>query len=598
MARIKTHDETMRELDEMSKDLLLLTRTVGIYPQGHPQVSQMAQRLATWARESDDPEGISVGVTNSEMMVGGKFYGGSDTKVATLAQRLHRKRVAKIAWKPELTEREVYIFARLLADPATDGESLEKLIAEREITNIQVTPLDLDALHNRMRLMDIDVTAADNERRKRLWQWLQEVAGNPKELGKALASEEFWTDAFVEDELANSEFTEMLAGLGALLDRSLGAIPEDTRAEIGEKLSKLGQTLSSDNIAKLLDVYMSECAPNGFALAALMKNVKGDRMAEILGGLVQLGSGKEERVAVFIKNFVAPDSILGLAGLFHEWKNEGEKLGYAAEIWQWLESFLLDIDENRFMGDGYRATLDRMAEKMRIFGGRAASFGFYEDPETHVDSVCAGLVLLDAENGVDVLSRRMAERIATLDTLGVISFLDMVDNTVPQVFKSRNDIFELVFRDLVGSVKDFSTQTKNHIIGLAQRHEEEATEVLLRQLAAEQRLSVRRFLVEVLAAMPRTIVPRLIQSARNAPWFFVRNIAIVFGQMCDARTIPFLRSLLENQNAKLRKEAIRNLGRIGDQSAKRVLLAYAEKQDTPGDEARMALTIAERMVEA
>ena len=74
------------DLEEMARDLLLLTRVVGMYPEGHPQLASMVGRLSKWA-EGYGEEGLSVGVTGSELIVGGQFFGGRETRLEVLARQ-------------------------------------------------------------------------------------------------------------------------------------------------------------------------------------------------------------------------------------------------------------------------------------------------------------------------------------------------------------------------------------------------------------------------------------------------------------------------------------------------------------------------------
>lgn len=585
----------LQRLDEMSKDLLLLTRTVSIYPEGHPNIRQMAERLANWAKTASGDDGMTVGVTGNEMVVDGQFYGGTETRVEFLAKRLHEKSVAKLTWKKEISEKEVYSFARLLADSSLTGELLSKALEEKAIDNIKITPLDVGALHDRMRLIDVAYNPLDVDRRKRLWQLLQESAGNPRQLGEAIKSEDFWLDSLSDDPLVRAEFVEMLAGVGSMIDRALLTIDEEDRAPILEKISALGKNLKHQELAKLAANYLEDESPNDFALNSLMRHADGERLAGVLGGMVAMGAGREKRVALFLKKFVPPDSLMGLAGLVRDWQSTGSKLGFSSEIWKWLESYLLNVDENQYMADGYKATLDRMAEKMRLFGARAAGFGFYEDPEAHIDNVCAGLAMADYAKGEKILTDRIIKRMGILDGPSAVSFLSMVDNTVPQILENHPEIFEKVFREMISGVKDFPERTKEQIAAFAKNHEDKALEIILRSLANEQRISTRRFLVEVLARLSKSALPKLVLSAKNAPWYYVRNIVIVLGLMADARAAPFLGKVLEAQNPKLRKEALRSLGKIGDSQARALLISYSSSLSAPSDEAKLAKAIAQRL---
>ncbi len=599
MANENQNFEVYKMLDMLSVDLLLLTRTVNIYPSGHPVVGRMAKRLADWAGNSKDKSGIDIGVTGSELSVDGEFYGGDDTRLEMLAKRLHRKNIARINWNADVTDEEVYSFARLLADQGLKGQDLVTAMAGAGIKNIGLIPLNIGALHDRMRVADINVEVVeDKTRKKQVWRWLHEMAGTPQDLARNLARDAFWKDAFTGDEKAQGEFIYLLSNVGTMIDNAIQTLPPEAYSEVLERLSEIGQKLPPTQIAQLIDTYMTEGSTSELALSNILRKANGERLAAILGGMVALGGDREERVATFISRFIPQNSMDGLTGLIGEWKTFKEKNGLGSDIWQWLEAFLLDVDDSRFMSGGYKMTLDRMAEKLKVAGGHAIAFGFYEDAEIHVDQLCASLVLLKSEKGEEILGKRITERMAILDGRSLIKFLDMIDAMVPQIFAERADIFEKIFLDLVGNVKDLSQDSRKSIFRFAQRHEDQAIGIILRALTSETRISARRFLVEILGQMPRTVLPRVVQSAKNAPWYYVRNIAIAVGLLGDPRATPFLKSLLASKNAKVRKEVLRSLARIGDATSRAALKEYADRTDVPGDEATMAGTLLERTVEA
>jgi hypothetical protein len=482
----------------------------------------------------------------------------------------------------------------VLANREVSGDKLGAEVVSQGIKNISIIPLDMEALHDRLRLVESDLGSSDDERRKELWNWLQEVSGNPKELGRMLASDQFWATMSSDDPLARSDLVEVLSGLGVMLDRALQTVPEEVRARIGEQLSRLGQELSLTDLARLVDVYLVGQSPTEAALKSLMRHVQGERLAGVLGGLVSLGGAKEERVASFVRRFIPADAILGLAGLVRDWQGTGEKMGFAPEIWKWLESFLLDMDEDDYLGEGYRETLDRMAMRLRTVGESGTAFGFFEDPQTHLDRLTAGLAMEGVADGPKLLADRITQRLDELDGLGTLELLELTEQTFPKALDGRADVFEKLFREAAGGVKDFSSEVRKRFIEFPRRHEADTLEVLLKALGEEERISVRRFYVEILCNFSNAVVPSVVRVAKRSPWYVVRNLSIVLGRLGDARALPYLRSLLDHENPKVRKETIRSLGFM-DTRARTDLVNYSLRSDRPMDERRMAQIAAERM---
>jgi hypothetical protein len=582
------------DLEEMARDLLLLTRVVGIYPPGHPQLASMVGRLSKWAEGYGD-EGIAVGVTGSELVVGGQFFGGRETRLEVLARQLYHRNIARITWQEGVDAHEVYAFARIISDRELVGEEIVTLLEEQGVEHIHILPLDLDALHSRISTDKNLPTPTDiDERRKRIWRWLQKVSGSPKSFGRALGTDDFWSDAFSDDPKLRSEFVELMVGLGSMLERAFLSVPDATRETIGNKLSELGQTLSVEEMSRMVDILMSQPTPTDNALKALMQHVDGEKLATMLGGLASLGGAKEERVSEFVKRFIPADSVLGLVGLMREWGGEGEKMGFSSEIWQWLESYLLDMDEDKYMGEGYRETLDRMSARLRTSGERGVAFGFFEDPQAHIDRIYACMVREGITDADKLLDRRLVERFEDLDNIGTLELIELLDMTVPDFVQGHAEVYSVIFKEIMGGVKDYSQDIKLSLLAFARRHESEALEAMLKTLSDDDRISVRRFLVDILSNLTTDVVPLLIRKARTGQWFFVRNVTIVLGRLRDPRSLPFLRSLLDHENSKVRKEALRSLGLLG-MRARRELAAFSMRVDRPMSERNMAIALIKRI---
>jgi len=227
-------------------------------------------------------------------------------------------------------------------------------------------------------------------------------------------------------------------------------------------------------------------------------------------------------------------------------------------------------------------------------GESGAAFGFFDDPQVHLDRLCAGIAKDKAEEGPRLLAERIGARMEELDGMGALEFLEMIHTTYPEALADRPEVFDGLFREASGGIKDFSPEVRRRFVEFARLHEALALDVILKTLAAEERISVRRFLVETLCNFSGAALPALIRSAKSGPWYVVRNIAIVLGRLGDNRALPYLRSLLDHENQKVRKEAIRSLSQM-DARARNDLIAYTLRGDRPMDERRMAQLAAERM---
>ena len=63
----------------------------------------------------------------------------------------------------------------------------------------------------------------------------------------------------------------------------------------------------------------------------------------------------------------------------------------------------------------------------------------------------------------------------------------------------------------------------------------------------------------------------------------------------DQRAIPFLNTLLTTNNGKIRKEALRSLARLGDETARKHLVSFSLRPDVPAEELRLARSLVARV---
>jgi hypothetical protein len=596
MESVKDKEELRAEVETLARDIMLLVRTVAIYPQGHPQMNKMADRVVYWSKQKGH-EDLSIGVTSSELVVGGEFFGGKESRAELLARFLNSRKVARISFGPGLSASEVYLVASRLGDRNIAGENIISALENDGVVNIQLVPLDLGAIHDQMTL-EASESVGDEEaalkKRREMWLWLQSESGSPKDMARVLSSPEFWQTTFDGAPESFKELSQIFARLGSMLDRTLRMIPEDKRGEIGQQLAKLGAGLDSEHLARLVDVLLSDSSGTGESLSFLMKFVDGEKMADLLAGLVSLGGDKEARISAFAKSFLGNDAMLAIASLAGDRKQSEAASGYPSEVWEWVESFLVDFDENKYMGKGYRETLDRMASRLKIEGERGAAFGMFEDAEMHLDHVMIGISLYNVQGSEAQLAERITERLSDMDSFGIMSFLEMVDNVVPDALVGRQDVMEIFFRKVVPDIKDYAGETKKRVIGFATRHESEILEVGLRTLLMEERLSVRRFLVELMCHFSSNSAPVIVRKARGSIWYFMRNCMIILGRIGDQRAFPFIIAQLDHEKPQVRREALRAMAFMGERGF-RALQNFQFESGRLLEERQLAKSISDRM---
>ncbi|PLX41217.1 MAG: hypothetical protein C0608_06345 [Deltaproteobacteria bacterium] len=588
--------ETLRgRVESFAKDMLLLVKTVSIYPTGHPQMANMADQVVDWVSEEEEP--LSIGITSNELIIYGEFFGGKDSRAEVLARLLHARQLSRLTLSPQLKESHLYSFANVIADRELVGNALVESFEAEDISTITLEPLDLGELHQHLSTDGVSSEEDDAFRRsQQIWLWLQGESGSPKDMARVLSSEEFWNAVLVGDNKEEQvrNLAQVMERMGSMIDRAIRLVPDERRTEVLEHLARVGESLEASDLARLVDVFVSDASGTGETISALMEKVEGEKVADLMAHLVSLGGDKTGRMAAFTKAFLPPDAMISMASMASHNKLDAAASGHPREVWEWIESFLFNYDENLYMGEGYKSTLDRMASRMRIEGEKSVSFGMYEDLEPHIDNVYFTLAQIETENGQSLLGDRIVARLEELDGVGVLGFLESIEASCPEALENRDDVFKVLFDKALPDVSDYSAQVRGRLVRFAAHHQNEVIEAAFKLLLTEERMKIRRFVVEMLCHFSPRYAPVLVQRARGSIWYFLRNALIILGRMGDERALPFIISQLDHEKPQVRKEALRALPFMGERG-KKALFNFAGDITRVVEERQLAKRVYDRL---
>jgi len=104
-------------------------------------------------------------------------------------------------------------------------------------------------------------------------------------------------------------------------------------------------------------------------------------------------------------------------------------------------------------------------------------------------------------------------------------------------------------------------------------------EPLLDRLAEEDKMSLRRFMMDRLLAFGDAARPALVARLADRRWFVLRNIIIMLRTLAPGQEVEALRPLLKHANQKVRQEVVRSLLLAGDPIAQRQVLRDLDSSD-------------------
>jgi HEAT repeat protein len=127
---------------------------------------------------------------------------------------------------------------------------------------------------------------------------------------------------------------------------------------------------------------------------------------------------------------------------------------------------------------------------------------------------------------------------------------------------------------MVSSIRLVGRAEQRAVVEFARRHEESILDAALTALLKERRIAGRRLLVELLSSLSAASTAQMVSRARNAPWYFIRNIVTILGRRRERTSVPVLEALLDHPHEKVRREVLRSLGRMGG-PGRRIIVRFA-----------------------
>ncbi len=108
---------------------------------------------------------------------------------------------------------------------------------------------------------------------------------------------------------------------------------------------------------------------------------------------------------------------------------------------------------------------------------------------------------------------------------------------------------------------------------------EKGLAAMVEALGAEEDMSVRKYIIDVLTAMCRDRIYLLGAYVDDPRWYLVRNIVSIMARLHSPETIPYLRRTFFHPNPKVKAETIRALGMTGGYGACDLLMQGLQDED-------------------
>ena len=136
---------------------------------------------------------------------------------------------------------------------------------------------------------------------------------------------------------------------------------------------------------------------------------------------------------------------------------------------------------------------------------------------------------------------------------------------------ARLGIKEMASEDLISHyiylLRDRGGRGNKEVETVLAAFEDRSVKPLLRALADEEDLLIRKSIVEIIAKIGRPAVPAILENLSDARWFMVRNMVTILGSLGLPDLAPHVSTVLTHPDLRVKKEAIKALSKLPHPSA-------------------------------
>ena len=576
--------ESARALEAFARDLLILTKTFSVYPDGHPAPRRVAERIAEWTLP-DGRRDLSLGFTPTRLLLEQRFFGTPGSRCEALAAHFHARKIMRLTWASGVAASDVSALSSVMASTRLDGAELREAVRSRGCVALDLEPLDATKIHGALSLgsaADRDSKLGE-ERSLQAWLWLQGGAVRAEDLAEALRSPGFWAEGREDPPALVALLLRHQGKLGA----ALGFLPEEDRRAARERMAEAPRSLT---VAELAAILLNEADVRNLAgegTPILLEGLTPEGLMDLLAEMVAAGGGVTGRIEALFRCMAPRWDVENMLSVVEARLASGESGGHAADSWRAIQSFLLDLEEGQFFGDDYLAKLDAASREGGQEGAGGPGTRLAEEVESHVDWVCLALAAEGDADAVGRLRRRLSARMPELSPRHALSLARAATASVPDALAGQHEVVAALFERVISGVRALDDAEREACVRLARDHEGAVLDLVLSSLVRERRIAGRKFLVDVLSALSAETTAAMMAKACTAPWFFLRNIVTVLGRRGERSATPVLGALLSHPHDKVRRETLKSLCAVGG-AARRLVEAFADDPAKKLDERHLA----------
>jgi len=588
----------IRVLASLIIELNISRRNFKSYPKGHPVVEGAFQKvIALYNKLLDVQDEISIGVAKDALMFGTSVLEKSNLVYRDFARVLFEHGIGVLTLRRGLTTKELENFNLILGlkrDEINRYGGIKTLWEKGNITSLAITAIRYDLFRASGGETDEDPSQNSTEG---IWErFTRELMAGNSEQRNGQADQDIDPEVLA-DMLNNThgqavERQQKTDSFRAITDfirqeslkpssRNAAAMPYSKLAVF---VSKLNPHLRRQFLSSTFDIKK----PDGNPVAA---DIIGGMSAEaVLETLEDLNQHQTDVPPVIMR-------LLQKLSLHATNHHSGTRMEHLAEsdIHERMRSVFKEHASEEFIPDDYQQKLNTLISESQIprIGPGDVSELLATVEGNMVENRISDIIMNIVTEGGETLEEREFFLQNLSDMFGYFlqtgdygQLVKMIDRTNDENFPIdlqyhlRENYARREFLDeILNGLTIWGKARYSDINLLITKIRSPFIEVLLDQLAAEDNLSLRRFMMDRLIEMgPMTRVPISLRLD-DKRWFVLRNLIIILRAHPDKSIIRLIRPLTKHSNSRVRHEALSTLVMLHDTTAEKQVLRDLDSED-------------------
>jgi len=593
----------VRRIERLAMEMALTFNWISLYQEGHPSLAGRVEKFHRNLVEvvNGEPSGhLLLGVAKDKLLYQNVFLGNGNSLVRNFISELFLHQVATLDFSREVTLRELLVFFLSLQQLRVEkkGGKLDEILKGEGVRGIGLYPYNYKEVLSR-RILQPGGEAPSSDREDELWRMIltenvssgdrgADLPGDlpiPPEMIPAIlrrvnaaAGKRNRQDAGPES-ATNAMSPEMIQQVLTRLGDALHRLPVEQRVAVIRSLDAgVGDAVDDDGGGALADDDI---------VRSLTGADSDDEFLDLLATLLVAEGKSGNRIRKIFEVIATErnrDGSLLPAVQDRVRESVRTKNYYAQKAWETIERLLLQRTEAAYIGQDHSHLLETLSNldattrataegSPRTDSGVAAEF---EEENLRLKGSGILLELLaeeEAEEEFLELLEEVRKIIPNLISRRELPLLKTLLSTLTSVNRNAPESRRPAIERVIGEV-DFAHMIDLFLSPAVSKLEKGRIEEILvsfigvsigdflDRLLMETDQGNRRALLSLAFRFDAEATPAIRGKLDEPHWYFVRNLCLILGRICDLSVVPDLVRMLDHQDLRVRKETILSLGRL------------------------------------